>query len=411
MIYLDNAATSFPKPQVVYDACDYWLRNQPAAFGRGLHSASQQATSVVESCRMELVGLLGLSSPRNLAFTLNATDSLNLLIRGLLSSESAIGGASTSGRADRAMCHVVATELDHNSVLRPLHELAERGVIQLSVVPFDPESGLIDESAFALALSRTPVRLVIINHASNVLGTVQHVRHLTAMAHQHGALVLLDAAQTAGHIPFSISEFDVDLLAAPGHKSLFGPLGTGFLWIRPGLEQQLQSLRTGGTGTHSELLLQPSTMPERFESGNLNLPGIAGLLAGVRWLKETTVETVHSRIAELAQRLTRSLSEIRGVKLWTPIDTVHSNNEASHSTGIVAFSVNGVESHDVAMILDQQAGIAARAGLHCAPLVHQRLGTLAGGGVVRISPGFFNTDSDIDQALNVIQTIAQSFAD
>ncbi|MBL8815656.1 MAG: aminotransferase class V-fold PLP-dependent enzyme [Planctomyces sp.] len=391
MIYFDNAATTFPKPQSVYLASDRWMREQPAAFGRGLHSAAVSAAQMVDICRSSICSLLGLDSPRQLAFTLNGTDSLNLILRGLLCP------------GDR----VVASTLDHNSVLRPLNELSHRHGVSIELAKFDPLTGLIDVDSFRTCLNRGRTQLVVINHASNVTGVIQPVAELAQLARDAGALVLLDAAQTAGHIPMDVMSLGVDLLAAPGHKGLMGPLGTGILWIKQGIEPQVVSLRAGGTGSASESLMQPESMPSKFESGNLNLPGIAGLLAGVQWIQDVTPSEICRQINRHAGKLRTHLGELSNVLLY-PQGCLPETTDTVSTVGIVSFSLNGLESHDVAMILEQQAGLICRAGLHCAPLAHEGLGTTQLGGTVRLSPGHFTTEAEVDRAIEVIGDLARS---
>ena len=384
-LYLDNAATSFPKPDCVCDAVDRWMRAGAASAGRGSHRGTDDAAKVVDNCRRQVAQLLGVCSASQIVFTLNCTDSLNTVIQGFLR------------QGDR----VIASDLDHNSVLRPLHAMQERSGVLCDLVGFDPVSGLIDVEDFARRLAGPPVRLVILNHASNVTGGVQPVVELTQMAHAAGAAVLLDAAQTAGHWPIDMLSTGVEFLSAAGHKGLLGPLGTGVLCIRQGLENQLQPLRFGGTGTSSERMSQPETMPARFESGNLNLPGIAGLEAATNWILERGVETLQTHLSALTQRLLRGLGEIRNVRLLTP-------TSAGDIIGIVSFNINCMDCRDVAMILDQSFDIQCRAGLHCAPLAHQTLGTIEGGGTIRFSPGVFTHEEDIDAAIAAVRTISDS---
>lgn len=380
-MYIDNAATSFPKPESVYTTIDNWLRNGMAA-GRGSHRGTDETGRMLDQGRLRLAQLLGVSSPDQVVYTLNCTDSLNIVLQGFLNS------------GDR----VVASTMDHNSVLRPLEELQLRG-ITVDRADFDPVTGLMDVDQFARLVSSRPTRLVVITHASNVTGTLQPVRELIRIAHEAGAAVLLDAAQTAGHVPISMLEMGIDFLATAGHKGLLGPLGTGVLCIRNGLEELLRPLRFGGTGTSSELLRQPLEMPSRYESGNANVPGIAGLSAGVDWIQKETVERLHEKSQAVTQQLMTGLSEIPGVHL---VSTVHREN-----VGIVTFNVHNQDCREVAMILDQSFQIQCRAGLHCAPLAHRRLGTFERGGAVRMSPGVFTTAEEIQSAIEAVHAIAQ----
>jgi cysteine desulfurase/selenocysteine lyase len=382
-LYFDNAATSFPKPDCVCDAVDHWMRGGAASAGRGTHRQAEVASQLIDECRRQLATLLGVTAPAQIVFTLNCTDSLNTVLQGLLKPGDA----------------VVATALDHNSVLRPLEALRKRSGVNVETVPFDPVTGLIDQQRFSDVLASGDFRLVVLNHASNVTGRVQPVAELARIAHANGAFVLLDAAQTAGHWPLNMTELDVDFLAAAGHKGLLGPLGTGILCIRRGLESKLQPLRFGGTGTSSESLTQPDHMPARFESGNLNLPGIAGLHAASKWILTQGVETLHAHIHAATRRLLDELGRIDNVNILRPC-LEHDN------CGIVAFNIEDMDCRDVAMILDQSFDIQVRAGLHCAPLLHELLQTANHHGTVRLSPGVFTTEDDISNVLNAVREIA-----
>jgi cysteine desulfurase/selenocysteine lyase len=382
-LYLDNAATSFPKPECVNDAVDRWMRGGAAAAGRGSHRGTGDADRMIDHARGRIAVMLGVPLTSHIVFTMNCTDSLNTVIQGFL----------------RPGDRVIASMLDHNSVLRPLQAMQERFGVTFEQVSFDPGTGLIDVDEFSRRLREREVRLVILNHASNVTGRVQPVAELTDLAHAGGAAVLLDAAQTAGHWPVDAEALDVDFLAAPGHKGLLGPLGTGVLYVRKGLEQELTPLRFGGTGTSSDLLSQPQTMPGRFESGNLNLPGIAGLGAAADWILNRGLSIVQAHITNLTQQLLEGLAKIPNVRLYTP-------KESNEVAGIVSFNIEHMDCQDVAMILDQSFDIQCRAGLHCAPTAHQTLGTLVSSGTVRLSPGTFSTAEDISKSIEAVRTIA-----
>lgn len=385
-MYFDNAATSFPKPDCVADAVSTYLREIGAAAGRGGYDLATQADRVVSQCRSQVASLVGAHEPNSIVFTHNCTDSLNTVLFGLLN------------HGDR----VVASELEHNSVLRPLEQLRSRNNIEFELISFAPDTGLVDPRELDNALNKIPARLVAINHASNVTGIVQPVKEIIAIAHRHGALVLLDAAQTAGHLPIDVMELDVDFLATAGHKGLLGPLGTGVLYIRPGLETVIAPLRCGGTGTLSESLTQPHEMPWRFESGNANMPGISGLKASTEWLIERGVASIHERTTATISLLKEGLSNIDGVTVYCP--------SALTSTGVVSFNISGVDCREAAVILDQTFNIQCRAGLHCAPLVHKVLNTLEGGGTLRFSPGYFTTDDEIEAGLESVEQLAAGFA-
>lgn len=382
-MYFDNAATSFPKPDCVYTAVDAWMRGGAASAGRGTHHKAEAAGQMIDECRRQLALLLGVQNPSQIVFTLNCTDSLNTVLQGFL----------------RPGDSVMATTLDHNSVLRPVEALKQSREIDVNLIPFDPVTGLIDDQRFAQVLAEKEIRLVVLNHASNVTGRVQSIAELTRIAHRHGAYVLLDAAQTAGHLQLNMGELDVDFLAAAGHKGLLGPLGTGILCIRRGLESQVQPLRFGGTGTSSESMTQPDSMPARFESGNLNLPGIAGLHAASKWILEQGVAKIQSQIHAMTVQLLEGLTCIDGVSVLQPcLETDNS--------GIVSFNIRNMDCREVAMILDQSFDIQSRAGLHCAPLLHETLDTATHHGTIRLSPGVFTTLDEITNVVNAIRDIA-----
>ncbi len=378
-IYLDNAATSFPKPDVVYAAVEDYHRRLGASAGRGAYGSAVAAADIVRRCRLNLARLFNAEGPDRFAFGLNGTDALNTAIHGLL----------------RSGDHVVTTAAEHNSVLRPLRTQAERSVT-VTVVECDV-AGRVSADAVRAAL-RQETRLVAITHASNVTGAIQPIAAITAAAKSAGALVLLDAAQTAGHVPIDLSALPVDLMAAPGHKGLLGPLGTGLLYVRPGIEESIAALRQGGTGTSSELDRHPAGMPERLEAGSLNLPGLAGLEASTRWLIETGVDSIRRPEEELTGRLLDELESLRGV-------TIHGPRANAERVGVVSITVEGWEPHDLAAVLDAEFGIEVRAGLHCAPLIHHRLGTADAGGTLRLSIGAFTTAEEVDAAVAALRTL------
>ena len=383
-IYLDNAATSFPKPDCVYAAADVYMREMGIAFGRGSHAGASDAARLVAQCRQRLARILDAESGDRVAFTFNCTDGLNLLLRGVLR------------KGDR----VVTSTLEHNSVLRPLQQLKSELQLDVVYVDFEADTGLIDAKSFVNELNRQPARLAVLNHASNVTGIVQPVEAISAAAHETGALLMLDAAQTVGHIPFSVRELRIDMLASAGHKGLLGPLGTGIVYIRAGLEEEIRPVRCGGTGTDSESLLQPDRMPVKFESGNLNMPGLAGLNAAADWILQQSVADLHLRILKLSTQLSHSLRAIRGVTVFGGADV--------QNVGIVSFTLDEMDSQDVAAVLDQSFQIRCRAGLHCAPLVHKTLGTIAAGGTVRLSPGPFTTQADVARAAEAVAQLNAS---
>lgn len=361
MIYLDNAATSFPKPRETVRAMAAALENCGANPGRAGHALSLAAGRVVERCREGLAQMLGETDASRVAFCQNATDALNMAIHGVV----------------RTGDHVISTLLEHNSVLRPLSELSRSGVITLTLVPPDAWGQIRAEDIERAMLPRT--RLVVMTHMSNLLGVAQDVQAVGRVCRRHGALLLLDCAQTAGHLPLAPRVWGCDLLAMPGHKGLLGPHGTGALWVRSGVE--VAPLRQGGTGSASESMFQPRMMPDCLEAGTLNLPGIAGLAAGMREALARREET-HAHIVRLCSVLREALLNIRGVRVYT-----------QPGASLVSFNVEGVGSQEAAALLNR-AGIAVRGGLHCAPGAHRFLGTLESG-AVRVSPGIYNMREDV----------------
>lgn len=382
-IYLDNAATSWPKPEAVYQAVDHYQREVGASAGRSAYAEAMTVGRAVDETRELIARLLGTGDPRRIVFGLNGTDMLNLAIHGLL----------------RAGDRVVTSVAEHNSVLRPLRALEQRGLIEVTRVGCDA-AGFIAIEQIEAALEGG-VRLVAVTQASNVTGAVQDIETIGRLAMQHGALVLVDAAQSLGHVPIDVSRSPIDVLAAPGHKGLLGPLGTGVLYLRPGMERELNPQRQGGTGTRSEEDVQPEEMPERYEAGNLNAPGILGLGAGVRWLLQQEFASLRQHEIELTTRLYEGLAAIPGVRMIGP-------GPGLHRVGVVSITVSGYDPQEVALALDSACRVQVRAGLHCAPLMHRGLGTFDGGGAVRFSLGVFNTTADIDGAIAAMQAIAAS---
>ena len=368
MIYLDNAATSFPKPESVYRAVETAMRRYGANPGRSGHRLSLAASRLVLGAREALAEFLRVRDPADIVFGANCTDMLNLAVQGVC----------------RAGMHVLTSAYAHNSLLRPLHRLAEAGVIRLTIAA-DP-----------LKRMGADVDLLALPHADNVTGAILPAEQAALLCRVHGSLFLLDAAQSAGILPLYPQEWGVDLCAMPGHKALLGPQGTGALYIRPGL--MLEPLKTGGTGTSSHLLTQPLERPERYESGTLNAPGLAGLAQGVRFCLAHRAET-RGRELLLTERLLCGF-------LNTPKVTVYGPMEALSRVGTVSFNVGALPSEQVADRLDAEDGICVRGGLHCAPLAHEMLGT-GGRGAVRASLGFASRKEDVDALLRAVGRMAR----
>lgn len=382
-IYLDNAATSFPKPVCVYEAMDRFNRELGVAVGRGAYRQAIEVSAEVQRCRQRAAQLFNAESPERIIFTFNGTDSLNLAIHGLL----------------RPGDHVVTSVLEHNSVLRPLRELERDRQIEILLIEADAQ-GFVNPDDFRQAL-RPNTRLIALTQASNVTGAIQPCAEVGRIARESEAVFLVDAAQSAGHVPIDVRMLSADLLACPGHKGLLGPLGTGLLYVRPGLESQLRSVRQGGTGTRSEVELQPESLPDKYESGNHNTPGLIGLSAALKWSLDPAQGESHSHEQALTEHLLQGLRSI-------PQLEIHGPQTAVGRVGVVSISVPGTDPQIVGTLLDQVAEVQVRSGLHCAPGAHRSLGTLNRGGTVRFSVGRFTTVEQLDAAIAALRQIADS---
>jgi cysteine desulfurase / selenocysteine lyase len=376
VIYLDHAATSWPKPPAVIHAMIAAMADAGGNPGRSGHALSLHASEVIHDCRESLAELFAVTDPLRIAFTANATEALNLAIKGVLQPGD----------------HVVFTSMEHNAVWRPLKALEARGV-SLTMVQAGPD-GIVAPSAMAQALQPN-TKLVVVTHASNVNGAINDIATIGKLVRAHGALFLVDAAQTAGCLPIAVETMAIDLLAFPGHKGLFGPQGTGGLYIRPGL--LLAPLREGGTGSLSHLSTMPEIAPDRYESGTPNTPGLAGLQAGVEQVLTEGIASLRARERQLVDQLWDGLAAFPGVTLHGPADS-------TLRTGIVALTVAGRDCEELAGILDQDFSIACRAGLSCAPLAHATLGTEVTG-VLRLSLGASTTANDVEAVLTAFRVL------
>ena len=379
-IYLDNAATSWPKPELVYRAVDDYLRRLGAPAGRGTYAEAADTERIVLSCRKKIADLIGAADSSRVIFTQNGTDSLNMALHGLL----------------RPGDHVVTTVCEHNSVLRPLRFLAEQREVKATYVGCDSQ-GYVAPDAIRRAIT-DKTRLIAVIHASNVTGAVQPVNEIGRIAADRGIVYLVDAAQSLGYVPINIKAIGCQLLAAPGHKGLLGPLGTGVLYLAPGVEERLLPVRQGGTGTRSDEDIQPEGLPDRYESGNLNVPGIVGLEAGVSHVQKLGDDHIQAHSRALTQRLLAGLTGLAGVRLYGP-------QTGEDRLGVVSLNIAGFEPQELAAVLDAQWSIQARAGLHCAPRMHAALGTLPGG-TLRLSIGHFTTQQQIDAVVAAISELA-----
>jgi selenocysteine lyase/cysteine desulfurase len=328
---MDNAATSFPKPREVLGAITRYTREIGASAGRGAYREALESGSIIAECRRRLCKLFNGERAEHFIFTLNCTDAINLAIKGLIDPN---GQPKT---------HVICGEIDHNSILRPVQALVERGWIEQTRVRIDPASGLIDPDEVRKAV-RPNTKLIALGHASNVTGTVQPIRQIGAIARQCAVPFLVDAAQSAGHIPIDVQADNIDLLAAPGHKALLGPLGTGLLYLRPGLEKLVKTTREGGTGSVSEQPRQPEIMPDRYESGSHNALGIAGLSEGVHWIMQQTVEQLAAHDLDLVRTFIEGVSNIEGLKYFGP-------QGVKNRIGVFSVRIEGLDPHDVSGIL------------------------------------------------------------
>lgn len=378
MVYLDNAATSYPKPPRVIEAVCRFFVEKGANPGRGSHKMALAAAREIFEAREALASFFGVSDSGNIALTNNCTEALNLALKGLL----------------KPGDHVITTSMEHNSVARPLKKLEGRGIATTKVAagldgsmnPADIERAIRPETA-----------LIVVTGASNVIGSFPPLEELSALAEKHALYFMVDGAQIVGHRPVDVVELGIHLLAFPGHKGLMGPQGTGGLYIHPDID--LDELLEGGTGTNSRSETQPLDRPDRYESGTPNGPGIAGLRAALSFFDEVGLDEIAAKEEALTQRLVEGLLAIPGVTVYGP-------GAGVKRTPVVSFNIEGIDADRVSAMLDQEFDIASRPGLHCSPDAHITLGTLEMG-AVRLSPGFFNEPSDIDKALQAVNAIAK----
>jgi cysteine desulfurase family protein len=378
MIYLDNAATSFPKPEAVYQALDRFARQSLANPGRAGHKMALAAEHALDDARHLLNQLFRGEGPERFVFTFNCTDALNMAFKGVLAEGD----------------HVITTDLEHNSVSRPLRKLELDGRITLTRLHAD-RGGTVDPDDFRKAI-KPRTRLIALTHASNVLGTVQPVAEVGRIARERDLLFLVDAAQTAGVIPIDVRALHIDLLAFPGHKSLLGPTGTGALYVGP--RATLRAWREGGTGGDSASETQPREFPYFLEGGTPNVLGVAGLAAGVKYVQEQGLDKIHAHEVRLAERLWRRLDEIGGYEVF-------GHRDPGRRVGTLSFRSEALPAAELGGILDQAFDVAVRPGLHCAPYIHRSLGTFPEG-TVRVSPGPFSTEQDIDHLARALAEIA-----
>jgi len=375
MIYCDNAATTFPKPQAVYDAVIDFMKNIGASPGRSSHSLAIKASTIVFETREQCARLFNIPDSRRVVFTSNATDALNLALLGLL------------GPGDR----VAVTSMEHNSVMRPLRHLAQTSHVDVVTIPCGRD-GMIDVDAFE-RIVKTGAKCAVVNHGSNVCGAIQPIEKLGAIARANKAMFMVDAAQTAGMVPIDVKEMCIDLLAFSGHKDLYGPQGIGGLFIKEGIN--LRPLTFGGTGSRSDSDEQPDFLPDAFETGTLNGPGIAGLGAGITFVTQKGIAALRDHGRDLLKHF------FEAIRPAADTITVFGPGDPEKMLPTVSLVINGLDSGIVARTLNDQFGICCRTGLHCAPNAHRTLGTFPQG-TLRFSFGYFNTHEDIDAVARAI---------
>ncbi|MDQ0113170.1 aminotransferase class V-fold PLP-dependent enzyme [Paenibacillus harenae] len=381
LIYLDHAATSWPKPPEVTDAVVQAMLHDAANPGRGSHAMAVRASRVLFDTRKQLAKLFNIKNPNDIAFASNTTMALNMAIKGWV----------------KPGDHVITTSVEHNSVRRPLYYLEQTIGIQVTYVEGDERGNInMDDVAGAIQSNTT---LVVANHSSNLLGTITPIDKIAELTKSKGIKLLVDAAQSAGILPVDVRGMGIDLLAFPGHKGLLGPQGTGGLYIDPQVD--LVPMLHGGTGSQSEAREQPQVRPDKYEAGTQNTPGLAGLRAGVQYVLNETVQNIHNKEWTLAQRMMEGLTTVPGLKLLGP-------KLGEQRTGIVAFVVDGIDPSELSFILDQHYRIAVRAGFHCTPLAHACAGTSATG-AVRASVGLFTTEEEVDVLTKAMREITKNY--
>lgn len=379
--YFDHAASSWPKPAAVIQAMKTAITEFSANPGRGSHQLAMQASRVLFDTRVLLAKLFHIQNPNDIVFTYNTTAALNLAIKGFLQKND----------------HVICTNIEHNSVRRPLEYLKKTKNVSVTYLETDVRGNIaLDTLERAI---KPDTRLLVLNHSSNLLGNILPIEQMCQIAKQKGIATLVDAAQTAGTIAIDVEKMHIDMLAFPGHKGLLGPQGTGGLYISPSIE--LEPLLHGGTGSQSEEIDQPMVRPDRYEAGTQNTTGIAGLKAAVQFILDETPHKIHQKEWELTQKLMKGLIDIGGINILGP-------ELGEERTGIVSFHIDTLDSSEISFILDQSFNIAVRAGYHCTPLAHEVAGTL-GKGAVRASVGYFTTEAEVDALLDAIEQIKKQY--
>jgi len=381
IIFLDNGATSYPKPEEVYTFMDHFYRNFGVNPGRSGYDLCMETGELVEETRLMLARFFNGKDPNRLCFSYNSTDALNIIINGLLE------------KGD----HAITTTIEHNSVLRPLYHLFKYQGVEVDHIPFDSK-GFVDPDDFPKKFKKN-TKLVIVNHASNVIGTIQPIKDIGRFCREKEIPFAVDISQSAGKIPIDIEEQNIDIVAFTGHKSLLGPTGIGGLYVREGIH--IKHTRAGGTGVRSAVRTHLDEYPYRLEYGTMNTLGVAGLHAGVKWIKQKGPENIHEHEMKLTKQLRDGLIDVDGL-------TLYCQEDLSDHISIFLFNVNGLEALNTGTILDVDYNIACRTGLHCAPLVHEFLGTDKIHGGVRFGIGPFNTEEHINTAVQAVIEIVDS---
>jgi cysteine desulfurase/selenocysteine lyase len=380
-LYLDNAATSFPKPACVHQALIDYATKVGASAGRGAYDEAKESGRIIHHCRELIAKLINAPDPDHIVMTFNCSDGLNMVIHGLVNPGD----------------HVITTWMDHNSILRPFNELISYLEIEADFISTQ-ENGIVNVDDIRKAI-KPNTKLIAVLHSSNVTGTVEPTAQIARLAREHGIYTLIDAAQSLGHWPIDVLEEGYDFLAAPGHKGLLGPLGTGFLYIRQGLEKVLRPFKQGGTGSRSEIMTQPEIMPDKYEPGSHNAIGVAGLAKGVSYILDETVEKIRRHDRALCERFMAGLDAVPKLTWFGPRDV-------ENHVGVFSVRMEGYEPLELSQLLERDFGILTRSGLHCAPLAHKTIGTLDSGGTTRFSFGPFVTLDDIDYTVDALKTIA-----
>ncbi len=376
IIYFDNAATSCPKPKEVLNAMHKFMTEKNANPGRSGHSMSVDASRVVFDAREMIAEFFGLSDSSKVSFTLNATYAINIALKGVLENED----------------NVITSSMEHNSVLRPLNNLQKEKNISITKIPCD-NNGNLDMNSFKNSF-KSNTKLVVINHGSNVIGNIQNIKEIGKVCKSKGVVFLVDSAQSAGTVNINMTRDNIDILAFTGHKGLLGPQGVGGLCVGERIE--IKSLFQGGTGSLSEEEIQPSFMPDKLEAGTLNAVGIAGLLAGLKFIKKIGLNNIKEKEDYLTEKLIKGLLEINGIKVYS--------ENIKNRLSVVSFNIDNLSPSDVGYMLDNDFNIMSRVGLHCAPIAHKTIGTFPQG-TVRLSMNYFNTKEEVECVLNAIKQI------